>query len=193
MNVKSTVSKLLAALAVGGLVLAPIASADPPNRGHDRDRGSWNGGDRGDYRGDRGHDRGGTWNGYSRDRSAYRGGDYNGRRDAYRYDQRRTYSYRAPPARYYAPPPPRVNYSYRSYGYNYGPYYRSGYVSPYQIGGYYRPHRSTVYINDYGYYGLYAPPAGYYWVHDYDSGDAILASVATGAIIGLVIGALAYN
>jgi ElaB/YqjD/DUF883 family membrane-anchored ribosome-binding protein len=28
-------------------------------------------------------------------------------------------------------------------------------------------------------------------VHDYDSGDAILASIATGAIIGLVIGALA--
>ncbi|HAE27496.1 MAG TPA: hypothetical protein DCG58_10075, partial [Hyphomonas adhaerens] len=51
----------------------------------------------------------------------------------------------------------------------------------------------TVYIRDYASYGLYAPPPGYYWVHDYDRGDAILASVATGAIIGLVVGALAYD
>ena len=38
-----------------------------------------------------------------------------------------------------------------------------------------------------------AATTGYYWVHDYDRGDAILASVATGAIIGLVVGALAYD
>lgn len=46
-------------------------------------------------------------------------------------------------------------------------------------------------IVDYGLYGLYAPPVGYHWVRDYDSGDAILCSIATGAIIGLTIGAFA--
>ncbi|MEZ5952925.1 MAG: RcnB family protein [Hyphomonas sp.] len=187
-----TFSKVLAALAVGGLTLAPIANADPGRGNSDHRRGGDYRG--GDYRGDRGHDRGGSWNGYRRDgHHDYRGGDYRGRRDAYRYDQRHrpNYSYRAPPPRYYAPP--RVHYSYRTYGYNYGPYYRSGYVSPYAIGGYYRPRPNTIYINDYAAYGLYAPPPGYYWVRDYDRGDAILASVATGAIIGLVIGALAYD
>ena len=61
------------------------------------------------------------------------------------------------------------------------------------IGGWYRPHQHTVYIRDYHTYGLYAPPPGHYWARDHHSGDAILASVATGAIIGLVVGALAYD
>jgi Ni/Co efflux regulator RcnB len=113
-----------------------------------------------------------------------------------RHDYRRgyrhpSYAYRRPPVRHYAPPP-RYG-SYVTYGYRTGPYFRSGYISPYRIGGYYRPHPRTVYIRDYSRYGLYAPPPGYYWVHDYDRGDAILASVATGAIIGLVVGALAYD
>ncbi len=47
-------------------------------------------------------------------------------------------------------------------------------------------------IYDYHTYGLYDPPHGYHWVYDHDRQDAILASVATGAIIGLVIGALSY-
>tara|TARA_B100000678_G_C17802314_1_gene339433 strand:- start:26 stop:211 length:186 start_codon:yes stop_codon:yes gene_type:complete len=61
------------------------------------------------------------------------------------------------------------------------------------VGGWYRPHHQTVYITNYSTYGLYAPPPGHYWVRDHHSGDAILASVATGAIIGLVVGALAYD
>ena len=63
----------------------------------------------------------------------------------------------------------------------------------YAIGGWYRPHQHTVYITNYHSYGLYPPPPGHYWVRDHHSGDAILTSVATGAIIGLVIGALAYD
>ena len=43
-------------------------------------------------------------------------------------------------------------------------------------------------IHDYHRHGLRHPPRGYHWVRDHDDGDAILASVATGAIIGLVIG-----
>lgn len=50
---------------------------------------------------------------------------------------------------------------------------------------------NTIIINDFGGYGLYAPPAGYHWVCDKGSNDAILASVATGAIIGLAVGVLA--
>ena len=69
--------------------------------------------------------------------------------------------------------------------------YDRHYVPSYHIGGYYGYHSNTIIIGDYNYWGLYAPPHGYHWVHDYDSGDAVLASVATGAIIGLVIGALA--
>ena len=68
-----------------------------------------------------------------------------------------------------------------------------GYVPRYHIGAHYVVHPRTVYINDYYHYGLYAPPPGHYWVRDHHSGDAILASIATGAIIGLVIGAIAYD
>lgn len=186
MNMMSIISKTLAALAVSGLAIAPIASADPP-RGHgdrDRDHSRY---DR-DYRGDR-HDR----RDYRRDGPRdWRGNGWTP------YDQHRyrtppppRYTYRPVPHRYYAPPP---RYSgYVTYGYATGPYFRTGYISPYRIGGYYRPHPRTVYIRDYDHYGLYAPPPGYYWVRDYDRGDAILASVATGAIIGLVVGAIAYN
>lgn len=193
MKLMNTFGKAMAALAIAGLTIVPVASADP-DRG--RDRGGWD-------RGDRDHDRGRHGSG---DRHDYRRGghDYRGdyRRDHRRYDRhdrhdyRRgyrhpSYAYRRPPVRHYAPPP-RYG-SYVTYGYRTGPYFRSGYISPYRIGGYYRPHPRTVYIRDYSRYGLYAPPPGYYWVHDYDRGDAILASVATGAIIGLVVGALAYD
>ena len=75
MKLKNGISKALAALAVGGLVLAPIASADPgrgdrSGRGH----GSYDRG-HGDHRGDRG-DRGNRGHGdYRGGRGDYRGGD----------------------------------------------------------------------------------------------------------------------
>ncbi len=62
--------------------------------------------------------------------------------------------------------------------------------SRYYIGGRYDRFGSSVTIGDYHRYGLYDPPRGHRWVRDRDNSDAILASVATGAIIGLVVGAI---
>ena len=61
----------------------------------------------------------------------------------------------------------------------------------YRVGGHYYNSPHTVIISDYRHYGLRRPPRGYHWVHDHGSDDAILASVATGAIIGLMVGILA--
>jgi Ni/Co efflux regulator RcnB len=191
MKLLKTLSRLLVATATIGLLAAPIASADQGRRGDNHrgaeysrghnDRGANRGHDRrNDYRGDRRND----YRGRDDRRHDYRG--KHDRRDAYRHhDNRRYYSpprsraHYAPPRRYYALPrhyaPPRH------------------YVPRYSVGGYYRPHGHTVYIRDYHRYGLYDPPRGYYWARDYDRGDAILASVATGAIIGLAIGVIAAD
>ncbi len=61
----------------------------------------------------------------------------------------------------------------------------------YHIGGRYNRANTSIVISNYGRYGLHAPPRGHHWVRDRDRGDAILASVATGAIIGLVVGIIA--
>ncbi len=61
----------------------------------------------------------------------------------------------------------------------------------YHIGGRYNRANTSIVISNYGRYGLHAPPRGHHWVRDRDNGDAILASVATGAIIGLVVGIIA--
>jgi Ni/Co efflux regulator RcnB len=178
MSLIKHLTRLLAAVTAASLVIAPVAQAD-------RDRG-----DRG-----RGGDRGG----YER-----RGDDRREHRRDHRRDDRR--DYRRDHGRYdYRPHKPVVvyrpsyNYYPRSsvtvtYGSSYGPYYYSGYRPRYDVGHYYSyGPRRTVYINDYSHYGLYDPPSGYHWVRDNDRGDAILASVATGAILGLVIGAIAAD
>lgn len=69
---------------------------------------------------------------------------------------------------------------------------RRAYYPRYNVGGHYIFNDYSRVIYDYHLYGLYDPPHGYHWVYDHDRQDAILASVATGAIIGLVIGALSY-
>jgi len=105
----------------------------------------------------------------------------------------------------------RVNRPYWSYSHNSYPrnrryygsrhhgHHHSGYDhlycpdhsgSRYHIGGYYNRSGSSVVISNYDRYGLNRPPRGHHWVRDHDRGDAILASVATGAIIGLVVGAI---
>lgn len=176
--IKHTTRFMAAALAAS-FVLTPVASADRGRgRGHDDHRG--------------GYDRRDDHRDYRRD---HRRDD---RRD-YRRDHRRDHYYddhRHRPAVVYRP-----SYSYHprtrvvvSYGSSYGPYYYSGYNPRYDVGSYYSyGPRRTVYINDYYNYGLYDPPSGYHWVRDNDRGDAILASVATGAILGLVIGAIATD
>lgn len=200
MTLFKNLSRLVAATAAMALLVAPIASADQGRRGdgyrgdkhrsvqhRDHRRSDYRRDDRrSDYRrSDRRH------------RSDYHRDDRRGRGDYYR-DQRRYSNFHRRPVvvhhpapRYYAPP--RVHYSYSSRPIQYGRYYRDGYRSRYNVGGYYAPHRRTVYLSDYHHYGLYDPPRGYHWVRDYDRGDAILASVATGAIIGLVVGAIAYD
>ena len=185
MTLFKTASRFIATLAAASLLIAPIAQAD-------RDRGGRHGGDRGgwerrgdDHRGHRGHD-------YRRDyRHDDRGRGYGYGKKHHRHHDYHKRSYRpvvihTPSYNYY----PRSSVSV-TYGYSYGPYYYSGYSPRYSVGHYYTyAPRRTVYINNYDHYGLYAPPSGYHWVRDYDRGDAILASVATGAIIGLVVGAL---
>ena len=73
------------------------------------------------------------------------------------------------------------------YGYNNGRGHRQ---SRYQVGGRYGYGSHSVILGDYNAYGLYSPPHGYHWVRDRDRRDAILCSVATGAIIGLAVGVL---
>ncbi len=184
MTLLKSFTRFMAAATAAGFILTPVAQAD-------RDRGR--GGDRGGYD-RRGDDHRGR--GYDRrdDRRDYRRDDRRDDRRDYRRDYRRDHYKHRPVVvhrpHYYAPRPV-VTYSY---GYTYGPYHYSGYNPRYSVGNYYSygPSR-TVYISDYDRYGLYAPPRGYHWVHDHDRGDAILASVATGAIIGLVVGALATD
>lgn len=166
MRLSKTLTRIIAATTAASMMVAPMAYADRDHRG--KGRGYERGYDRG-Y--DHGHKRHHRWD-HSYD---------------YRHHYKPSYHY-SPPRAYYAPPRSSVTVTY---GYNYGPHYYRGYAPRYAVGGYYGYAPRTVYINDYNTYGLYAPPSGYHWVRDRDNGDAILASVATGAIIGLVVGALA--
>ncbi len=61
----------------------------------------------------------------------------------------------------------------------------------YAVGGFYNVHSGSVFITDFKQHGLYAPPRGYRWVCDKGSNDAVLAAVATGAIIAVAAGTLA--
>ena len=187
MVLKSFLARIGVAGALAFATLTPVAMAD--QRG---DRGHYDRGDRYDrgHRGDRGdrwdrgrhHNRGDRWD---RGRHHYRGDRWDrGRRHArshYYNNHRprvvtRNYYYNRPAYR----PAPRVVY-----------HYNRGYHHPrYNIGGYYNYGPSTVVISDYNRYGLYNPPYGHRWVHDRGSGDAVLTSVATGAIVGLAIGIL---
>ena len=194
MALLSIFARLGAAGALALATLAPVAAADDRGRG---DRGGYH--DRGDrgHRGDRHHGRRGDWDrgrhhgnrGWDRGRDHrrgdwhrgrdYRRGDHHHRgRDYYRPRVVNRYYYSTP--RYFHPRP----------GISF--HYNSGYHHPrYTIGGYYDYGPRTIVIRDYNRYGLYAPPHGHHWVRDPYSGDAVLASVATGAIIGLAIGILA--
>ena len=55
-----------------------------------------------------------------------------------------------------------------------------------RLPSYYR--RDVYVVRDYrSYRRLYAPPRGYYWVRS--DHDAVLAAIATGVIVGVVVGA----
>ena len=146
--------------------------------------------DRGHYRKNHGyHDRG---------RHARRYGHaYRDRHDS----RHRRHSVR-PPVHHFSRRHHRPHYKRHRYA---RPYYRTQrnykprarfhkprHVPRYRVGGHYGYGEHSAVIKDYRSHGLYHPPRGYHWVRDRDRGDAILCSVATGAIIGLVVGALSY-
>jgi Ni/Co efflux regulator RcnB len=193
-----TFTRALALATAASVLLAPIAQADRGRgRGGD-DGGRWERrSDDDDHRrrrgrgDDDGHRSRSSWDDdddHRRHRS-WDDDEHRSRRDYGYYDRRDDHRSRSSYGSYY----PRSSVTV-SYGSSYGPYYSSGYRPRYDVGHYYSyGPRRTVYINDYDRHNLYEPPYGYHWVRDNDRGDAILASVATGAIIGLVIGAIAYD
>jgi len=191
---------------------APLPVRDPRGPGDfgNRDRRSY-GGNRGrDYRGDRGkrYDKG-YRSSYKKDYGRYSKGygrygkDYSRSHPPKQYRPRYHSPRRYVAPRYYAPKryvkpryvapryvaPRYVAPRYYAPKRVYRPVYRS-YGHRYRIGHYYRFHPRTVIVTNHRYYGLYDPPYGYHWVRDNDSGDVILASIATGAIIGLAVGLL---
>ena len=112
--------------------------------------------------GDRDHD--GRYERYERraDRNRYDGGRYTNRE---RYNDRRRYARDQ-----------RQDYR-RDYRYDQRRYYR-GATLPYQ-------YRSNWYIRDYNRYGYAPPPRGYGYYRT-DTGDIVVAALATGLIVSLL-------
>lgn len=82
--------------------------------------------------------------------------------------------------------------SFRRSGFGVGVGVGVAVVAPiYSVGGFYGVTSNTVIISNFGAHGLYAPPSGYHWVCDKGSNDAVLAAVATGAIIAVAANSLA--
>ena len=82
--------------------------------------------------------------------------------------------------------------SFRRSGFGVGVGVGVAVVAPvYSVGGFYGVTSNTVIISNFGAHGLYAPPRGYHWVCDKGSNDAVLAAVATGAIIAIAANSLA--
>ncbi len=170
---KLALAALAAATFATPLAIAPEAAAQ-----HRGDR-HWDRDDRREHRRDRRDRRDRDWD--NRDdrrdeRRAYR----RGYRDAERHDRwddRRYNGYHYQGRWYYGPPPRHwrneARYEYRSW--------RRGDRLP----SYYRDRYRVV---DYRHYHLRPPPRGYHYVRD-DRGDFLLVGIATGVILGLVLGA----
>ncbi|QTC92512.1 RcnB family protein [Brevundimonas goettingensis] len=110
------------------------------------------------YRGDRDHDGRYERNERRADRNRYDGGRYTNRE---RYNDDRRYA----------------RDQRQDYRYDQRRYYRGG-TLPYQ-------YRSNWYIRDYNRYGYAPPPRGYGYYRT-DTGDIVLAALATGVIISLL-------
>lgn len=88
------------------------------------------------------------------------------------------------------------NRGFRSRSFNRGIGLNSGFkktivhVPAYSVGGFYGIHSNSIFISDFASHGLYVPPHGYQWVCDKGSNDAVLAAIATGAIIAVAAGVL---
>lgn len=169
---------LAAATFAAPLALAAPAFADPPRheRGdRDNDRGEYRDDrdNRGEYRRDR-NDR--DWD--NRDdrrdeRRAYRDGRRDQRADN-RWDDRRHNGYMSNGRWYYGRPGADV----RDARYEYRQWRRGDRLSNY--------HRGRVQRVDYRREHLRAPPRGYSYYRD-DRGDVILAGIATGIILSVIL------
>jgi Ni/Co efflux regulator RcnB len=123
--------------------------------------GRWEGGRRGDERGD--DERGGDG----------RRGEWERPRD---WDDRRHNGYWLNNRWFYGPPPP---------GYAGSPLYRPGYSS-WRRGGYLPRYYSGWVVSDYWRYRLRRPPFGYHWVRI--GGDYLLVSDRTSIIFDIITG-----
>ncbi|GAM99728.1 hypothetical protein U91I_03383 [alpha proteobacterium U9-1i] len=162
---------LAAATFAAPIALAAPAYADPPR--HERgDRDN----DRGEYRGDRNDRRDRDWDRRDdrrNERDAYRDGRRDERR-ADRWDDRRHNGYMSNGRWYYGRPGADV----RDARYEYRQWRRGDRLSNY--------HRGRVQRVDYRREHLRAPPRGYHYVRD-DRGDIILAGIATGIILSVIL------
>ncbi len=161
------IKRIVLAAAVAATTLIPMAASAQ----------GWGRGDR---------DRDGRYERHERraDRNRYDGGRYTRReryndnrryaRDQYRDNYRHSYGYRQPyyGGGYYA----RPDYGY-GYGYDRPRWYR-GATIPY---GY----RDSWYIRDYDRYGYGRPPRGHGYYRT-DTGDIVVAALATGLIVSLL-------
>ncbi|NWG53751.1 MAG: RcnB family protein [Hydrogenophilaceae bacterium] len=96
-----------------------------------------------------------------------------------RWDRRRHNGYWYN-GRYFWGPPPAHYYRHHSYRPGYRAWRRGDRVPHYYRDRY-------VVVRDYHRYRLYDPPRGYHWVRD-DRGDYLLVGIATGVILGLILG-----
>lgn len=167
---------IAAVAAVGGPMLAVATEASAQDRGrYDRDHRDDRRGDRYDRRDDRREwrdDRRDNRRDYRRDRREDRRWDQRSRWDrgshnGYYWNNR--WYYGPPPSSYYGRPGYRPGYAAWRRGATLPPYYRS----------------NSYRVYDYGRYGLRPPPRGYYWYND--NGNYLLAAVATGLILDVII------
>ena len=160
------IAALAAATFAAPLALPSDAAAHDRGRGHDRDR-DWDRDRDRDHRGNRNRgNRGRDW-----DRDGRRG-DRHDRWDRRRYNG---YNYRG---RWYYGPPPSAYRDHAHYGYR---AWRRGDRLP-------RYYRDNYYVvREYNRYGLLRPPRGYHYVRD-DRGDYLLVGIATGVILGVILG-----
>jgi Ni/Co efflux regulator RcnB len=155
---------LAAATFAAPLAVSTPAAAQRGDRDYDRDRDRDR--DR-DWDRDRDRDRDGRW-----DRDDRR--DH--RRNHRRWDRRQYNGYNYRGRWYYGPPPAAygdVDYGYRQWrrGDRLPRYYRDSYYE----------------VRDYRRYRLRPPPRGYHYVRD-DRGDYLLVGIATGVILGVILG-----
>jgi Ni/Co efflux regulator RcnB len=173
---------LLAVLSVAAPVALSSEAAAQGRRDHWEDRRDRNE-DRWDRREDRWDRREDRWD-RREDRWDRREDRFDRREDRWdrredRWDRRRHNGYWYN-GRFYWGAPRAEYYRHHSYRPGYRAWRRGD-----RIPHYYRDR--YIVVHDYRRHRLYAPPRGYHWVRD-DRGDYLLVGIATGVILGLILG-----